>query len=666
MLGQWLNRTVASMNLETESIAASYTEIEQMVQNAGPTLLRLAGENQSYFLVLLKAGWQRVTIIAPDLSTVRVRAKVIRDILTHEIEAPLAQSIEQLLIEAGVPEQRRAHAKAAILREQLSGIKVSDCWLLRLSPAADFWHQMRHARLPRYLLRLAGVQIIMQGLQLVGWWIIIQSALQGHFDQVELLAWGLVLLIMVPFQVLTIWTQSLFTVGTGQLFKQQLLYGTLQLKPEEIRHQGLGQFLGRVMESEAVEVLVLGGGLTALMALIELITALIILTMGTGGGLHAFLLLLWIILIVLIGWRYFKSNKDWIENYREMTNDLVERMIGHRTRLIQEDPQHWHDEEDQILATYSKFSERLDSVWQQLSALTHRGWLILGLMGLAHTFIMTPLSAPQMAVSLGGIILASKALNSLVIGLQTLIGVVNAWKQVAPLLQAANRGKNRHMPASIMLPENNKKTFFPDKQPVLVARDLWFRYRDSGQPILRECSLQINRGDHLLLEGPSGSGKSTLAAILAGLRTPESGLLLLHGLEQPVLDTEEWRGRVVSAPQFHDNHIFTETFAFNLLMGRRWPPLPEDLKTADQVCRELGLGELIDQMPAGFQQMVGESGWQLSHGERSRLYIARALLQSADLIIFDESFAALDPENLQRALRCVLNRAPTLLVIAHP
>jgi ATP-binding cassette subfamily B protein len=71
-------------------------------------------------------------------------------------------------------------------------------------------------------------------------------------------------------------------------------------------------------------------------------------------------------------------------------------------------------------------------------------------------------------------------------------------------------------------------------------------------------------------------------------------------------------------------------------------------------------------MPAGLQQMVGESGWQLSHGERSRLYIARALLQQADLLILDESFGALDPGNLQRALRCVLQRAPTLLVIAHP
>jgi len=78
------------------------------------------------------------------------------------------------------------------------------------------------------------------------------------------------------------------------------------------------------------------------------------------------------------------------------------------------------------------------------------------------------------------------------------------------------------------------------------------------------------------------------------------------------------------------------------------------------------LGDLIKRMPAGLQQMLGESGWRLSHGERSRLYIARALLQNADLMILDESFAALDPETLALSLRCVLRRAPTLMVIAHP
>ncbi|MFP5287769.1 MAG: ATP-binding cassette domain-containing protein, partial [Thermoanaerobaculia bacterium] len=101
-------------------------------------------------------------------------------------------------------------------------------------------------------------------------------------------------------------------------------------------------------------------------------------------------------------------------------------------------------------------------------------------------------------------------------------------------------------------------------------------------------------------------------------------------------------------------------------MGRDWPPRPGDVEEAEAVCRELGLGELLDRMPSRLLQMVGESGWQLSHGEKSRLYIARALLQRAELVVLDESFAALDPESLRQALECVLKRARTLLVIAHP
>ena len=142
-------------------------------------------------------------------------------------------------------------------------------------------------------------------------------------------------------------------------------------------------------------------------------------------------------------------------------------------------------------------------------------------------------------------------------------------------------------------------------------------------------------------------------------------LLLLDGLDRHTLGSEGWRRRVVAAPQFHENHVLTGTFLFNALMGRRWPPQPKDIAEMEDVCRELGLDDLLQRMPGGILQSVGESGWQLSHGEQSRLFIARALLQRADVVVLDESFAALDPESLRKSLRCVLGRAKTLLVIAH-
>jgi ABC-type bacteriocin/lantibiotic exporter with double-glycine peptidase domain len=215
-------------------------------------------------------------------------------------------------------------------------------------------------------------------------------------------------------------------------------------------------------------------------------------------------------------------------------------------------------------------------------------------------------------------------------------------RQVLERLQAAARLEPQGLPDLALSPALNSN----GQEALVEAHELTFHYGDRARAVLRECSLRVCPGERVLLDGPSGGGKSTLAALLAGLRAPESGLLLLRGLDQQTLGLEGWRQQVVVVPQFHENHVLTETFAFNLLMGRAWPPGPEDLAEAEAVCQALGLGDVLERMPAGLLQMVGETGWQLSHGERSRLYIARALLQKAELIILDESFAALDPENL--------------------
>ena len=268
----------------------------------------------------------------------------------------------------------------------------------------------------------------------------------------------------------------------------------------------------------------------------------------------------------------------------------------------------------------------------------------------------TPVS---FAIGLGGVMVANRALNGVADGLAAAARASIAWSQASDLFHAGAR------PATTT-PYVPRKVAAGKAAPRLVDADgLTFRYEQRGAPVLDRASISIAPGERILLEGASGGGKSTLASLLAGLRRPESGLLLLNGLDRHTLG-DAWHGIATEAPQFHENHIFTATLGFNLLMGRNWPASDDELKLAEDLCVELGLGDLLARMPSGMMQTVGETGWQLSHGERSRVFLARALLQDAELTILDESFAALDPETLKLCLDCAFRRARALIVIAHP
>ena len=657
---QWLDLAGQKIGLESEAVTLPYAELESGLRRIGPALVRLPGETPG-LLAVLKGGKHWIEVVTPEHTIRRIPSRQLRDALAQELEASVAPALQELLDAAGIAQERRAAVTGAVLREQLGPKQIGGCWLLRLSPGDDFLKQLRHARLPRGLGVALGASVAAQFLFVLAWWVIGEGALAGHFEWAWMWAWGLLLFSMIPLQLLNTWAQGAVSLGLGRLLKQRLLYGILQLEPEEIRHQGSGRFMGLVMETASFESLALGGGLTALTALLELALAGVVLALGAGGMIHASLLLGWLVFAGVLGWRYYRHADAWMAFYRELSNDLVERMVGQRTRLAQEALAAWHEEEDRLLARYAEYAERADRTQTRFKGVVERGWMIVGLAGAAYPFITTPEVTAALAVSLGGMLLALQALNHLVTGATNVVEVVVAWRQLGPLFHAAAR--KQPVPSHFVAPEEIQQD--QTHAAVLSARDVSFAYRPES-PILQACGLEIQKGDRVLLEGPSGGGKSTLAALLSGLRAPQGGELRLWGFGQQALGLDAWRKRVVAAPQFHENHVLTETFAFNLLMGRRWPPHEEDVEEAVTICRELGLEDLLARMPAGLLQMVGESGWQLSHGERSRLYIARALLQQADLIILDESFAALDPENLARALRCVLRRAPALLVIAHP
>lgn len=651
-LDAWITAVAAGFNIEVEPATLPYSGLANCLRVAGPALLRVTGG-----IVVLLHGRSRV--LTPDLRVRRIRLKALAEALSAEIESPVAAQVDTLLDAAGITDRRRKKVRDAIVRERLGSRQIGGCWLLRLPPGSDFRRQLHQAGVPRRLLVLAAAHLLQYLLIIASWWVLGTAALGGRIDRGWLIAWTLLLLTMIPLRMLASWLQGAVAIRAGAVLKQRLLAGALRLDPDEIRTEGAGQLLGRVLESQQVEALALSGGFLALVAGIEIVLATIVLIAG-GTWTAPMLFLAWIGAAVAIAWRYLARNDVWTGQRLGLTHELVEKMVGHRTRLAQERREQWHTGEDESIDRYIATSQAMDRAAVPLAAAIPRGWLLLGVLALAPAFVSGSATPAQLAVTVGGILLGFRALKRLTGGLWQLGGAAIAWKRTALLFHAAARPEVRGLPAfaARMLAKRD--------EPVLEAHDIVFRYRDHGAAILRGCSLRIESGDRLLLEGPSGGGKSTLAAMVTGMRLPQSGRVLLHGFDRTSIGSEGWRRGIVSAPQFHENHVLTGTFAFNLMMGTRWPPRPEDFETMEMLCNELGLGELLRRMPAGLLQCVGDTGWQLSHGERSRLYIARALLQNADLVVLDESFAALDPANLRRALACVLARARTLLVIAHP
>lgn len=649
--GAWIEGAAEWLGLEAEPADAGYADLEGMIRSAAPALVRLG---EGGYVLLLRRGRRAVSAIAPDLAVRRLSVEHLRRAMCAAVEAPVLPEVDELLRRASVSGRDREKARAGLLRQRLGQTRIGGCWLLRPTPHAPATALAARIGLWRRLSALAALHAAAHLLWLLSWWLLGWSVLEDRLDAGWLLAWALLRVTLIPVQLIVTWTGGCLAIEAGTLLRQRLLAGGLRLDPEVIRREGVGQLLGRVIESEAVEQLAASGGLPALLALVELAAAFVVLALGAGGALQAVLLAGWIAIGAALAARLVRARARWTDRRLDLAHEMVEKMVGHRTRLAQQPTEQRHEGEDDLLGHYLARSRAMDRAALLFGGLVPRGWLVLGTLGLAPAFVGSA-DAGSLAVGVAGVLLAFQALHRMSEGILEISGALVSWRKIAPLLGATE-------PAPRTAPLGDGGEAGP---AVLEARSLAFGHARRERPVLRSCDLRVAPGDRVLLTGPSGAGKSTLASILAGLRTPRSGLLLLSGLDPSAFPGDAWRRRVVLVPQFHENHVLAGTLAFNLLLGRSWPPAPQDLADAEATCRGLGLQPLLDRMPAGLQQTVGETGWQLSHGERTRLYLARALLQRPDVVLLDESFAAIDPLTLEGVVRFVAERAPALVVMEH-
>jgi len=651
----------ARLAVDTHGVRVRYEQVPELVRAAGPAVLTCFGSDGPQLLALQGPAdlLGRVCVLRRDGRPQRVAASKVVAALRQGIEASVAPSIDELLADAGLSPRREARARARLLAERLNGRALGGGVLVRPAAEGGWLALAREAG----VLGPVGWALTTRGLatalSLVGWVWVGRGALAGRVAPGWVAGWALLMLTAMVLTRLSRWHQGRAAIRAGSQMKALLLHGAMRSDPQEFKRQGVGGALARVHESQAIEDLVLSGGLATVLAVFNLLVAAWALTQAPAGGVMLLLLVGLVGAGVAGSARLHRLLARWTAHRRRLSDLLVERMTGHRTRRVQGSAAHRFDGEDEALEGYHEASRRLDTFTVGLTQLLSAAFPLGAVAVLGAAFVGGGLAPAQVAVAVGAILWSQAALAEIGSRLSALVNAAVSWQEVGPLVRSARTpgrpGRGLQLPTAPARPG----------EPVLRARDLRFGW-STGRPAIRGASLAIAQGDRVLLTGPSGSGKSTLAQLLVGARAPDDGVVLLRGLDQESVGHDSWRRAAVAAPQFHDNHIFEHSLLFNLLLGRQWPPSEADVAEARELCEELGLGPLLTRMPAGISQIVGSSGWQLSHGERSRVFLARALLQGAQVVVLDESFAALDPVLVERCLGVVRQRAPALVVVAHP
>lgn len=208
---------------------------------------------------------------------------------------------------------------------------------------------------------------------------------------------------------------------------------------------------------------------------------------------------------------------------------------------------------------------------------------------------------------------------------------------------------------------NPNRTTLPAIEGRVSLQQVGFRYRPDQAAILQGVSLEVAAGERIGIVGRSGSGKSTLTKLLQRLYVPQSGRVLMDGVDLALVEPA-WLRRQVGVV-LQESFLFNRSIRDNIALSD--PAI--DIEQVVNAAKLAGAHEFICELPEGYDTLVSEQGASLSGGQRQRLAIARALIANPKILIFDEATSALDYESeriIQRNMQHIC-AGRTVFIIAH-
>jgi len=205
------------------------------------------------------------------------------------------------------------------------------------------------------------------------------------------------------------------------------------------------------------------------------------------------------------------------------------------------------------------------------------------------------------------------------------------------------------------------RSAFPAVRGAVKFEHVTFRYVVDGSEVLHDINIDVPAGQIVGIVGPSGSGKSTVAKLVQRLYVPESGKILIDGVDLAVVDPA-WLRRQIGVV-LQENVLFNASVRANIALADPAMIMESVIAAATLA----GAHDFILELPEGYDTIVGERGSSLSGGQRQRIAIARALVGNPKILIFDEATSSLDYESeqiIQNNMRKIVE-GRTALIIAH-
>ncbi|GMB01645.1 type I secretion system permease/ATPase [Pelosinus sp. IPA-1] len=417
----------------------------------------------------------------------------------------------------------------------------------------------------------------------------------------------------------------------------------------------VGDVVARVRELENVRQFITGSGLTVVLDTIFAVVYIIAMFMYSSylSLITLLMLPLYIVLNLVVTPIYRKRLNDKFTAGTENEAFLIETVTGIQTVKSLAVESHFIQKWEQMLARYIKTAfatANLSNIAGNVGSFIQQVFTVAILWFGSYQVMQDKLSV--------GELIAFQMMSGQVTA--PILRLVNMWQSFQQTkVSVARLGDILNETAEPAF--NASRTTLPAVRGDIVFDRVTFRYRPDMSEALHQLSINIKAGTSIGIVGRSGSGKSTLTKMIQRLYVPESGRILIDGVDLAQVEPA-WLRRQIGVV-LQDNFLFNGTVRDNIGAARSDVSLEEIMAVA----RMSGAHDFILELADGYDTIVGERGTALSGGQRQRIAIARALLTNPRILIFDEATSALDYESeriIMNNLDCI-SVGRTMIMIAH-